>query len=206
MGEYLGMLSMTLGDFKQILDNVPLDVRIDFSGFSEIFFHPKGSAMIRESITRGYNTILYTTLEGLDEIDLAALGGLAFGEVVFHKWPGVDDEKFGENVSLFSKLVQPGRIAEITPEWEWSRAGNVKEMEEKKGAFQCLFAGKDFNHNVLLPNGDVYICCQDYGLKHKIGNLKETHFDDLDRSGLVELSNQEDSDIICRKCELFQKV
>ena len=30
-----------------------------------------------------------------------------------------------------------------------------------------------YDHNVLLPNGDVVICCMDYSLKHKIGNLIE---------------------------------
>jgi radical SAM protein with 4Fe4S-binding SPASM domain len=204
MGEYIGVSSMTLNDFKRLLDNVPKDVRIDFSGFSEIFFHPKGAYLIKESIDRGYNTILYTTLEGFSIEDVELLKGLPFGEVVFHKWPGVDEDEFNWKVTKFSNQIQAGRVAKITPEWEWSRAGNVKEMEVKKGKFQCVFAARDFDHNVLMPNGDVYLCCQDYGLKHKIGNLYETNFDDLDRSEIVRLSLQEDSDTICRKCELFQ--
>lgn len=28
-----------------------------------------------------------------------------------------------------------------------------------------------YDQNVLLPNGDVVLCCMDYGLKHVIGNL-----------------------------------
>ena len=204
--EYVGVGVMTLDDFGRMLDNVPKDVRIDFSGFSEIFFHPQGSELIRASCTRGYNTILYTTLEGFDIHSVDILKGLSFGEVVFHQWPRVDLEEFNRKIKIFTTEIQDGRVAEITPQWEWSRAGNVKERKPLRGKFNCLYAAKDFNHNVLLPNGDVHICCQDYGLKHKIGNLLETNFDDLDRSGLVELSNQEDSDIICRKCELFQKI
>lgn len=30
-----------------------------------------------------------------------------------------------------------------------------------------------YDHNVLLPNGDLVICCMDYSIKHKIGNLIE---------------------------------
>jgi hypothetical protein len=28
-----------------------------------------------------------------------------------------------------------------------------------------------FDHNVLLPNGDVLLCCMDYGRQHVVGNL-----------------------------------
>jgi len=203
---YAGDNRMDVQSFGKMLDNVPKDVRIDFSGFSEIFFHVNGSLLIRESCTRGYNTILYTTLEGFGNPDVQILKGLHFGEVCFHQWPGVNLKEFNRKVKLFTDEIQDGRIAEIIPQWEWSRAGNVSERPTALGPFSCLFAVKDFDHNVVVPNGDVYMCCQDYGLKHKIGNLFETNFDDLDRSGLVEKSNQEDSDIICRKCELMQKI
>ena len=34
-------------------------------------------------------------------------------------------------------------------------SGALKKAQDSK---------KDFDHNVVLPNGDVYLCCQDYGL------------------------------------------
>ena len=129
--EYQGNRVMKHQDFKRVLDNIPKDVRIDFSGFSEIFFHNEGSQLIRTSIKRGYNTILYTTLEGFYYSDVDVLRGLSFGEVVFHQWPGVDLEEFNKKVKMFSEEIQPGRIAEITPQWEWSRAGNVKETHHE---------------------------------------------------------------------------
>lgn len=36
-----------------------------------------------------------------------------------------------------------------------------------------------YDHNVLLPNGDVVLCCMDYSLKHIIGNLLNNEYDDL---------------------------
>jgi len=206
MDTYDDATRMSIATFREILDHTPLDVRIDFSGFSEIFYHPLGSLFIAESINRGYSTVLYTTLAGLTSNDIRTLKGLHFTEVVFHQWPGADLDEFNDDVKLFTDEIQGGRVAEITPQWEWSRAGNVKEMEVKGGKFECLFAARDFDHNVVLPNGDVVLCCQDYGLKHKIGNLTTTHFDELDRSEIVELSKQDDSDIICRKCELFKSI
>lgn len=37
----------------------------------------------------------------------------------------------------------------------------------------------DYDHNVLLPNGDVVLCCMDYSLKHVIGNLFEQDYETL---------------------------
>lgn len=36
-----------------------------------------------------------------------------------------------------------------------------------------------YDHNVLLPNGDVVLCCMDYGLTTIIGNLLTQSYDDL---------------------------
>ena len=72
-----------------------------------------------------------------------------------------------------------------------SRAGNLKDVKEKKGFYKCTRS--NFDNNVLLPNGDVYLCCMDYGLKHHLGNLKDTNFNNLNRDKYYEL---------CSKCEL----
>jgi FkbM family methyltransferase len=34
-------------------------------------------------------------------------------------------------------------------------------------------------HNVLLPNGDVSLCCMDYGLDHILGNLYEQTYEEI---------------------------
>lgn len=34
-------------------------------------------------------------------------------------------------------------------------------------------------HNVLLPNGDVSLCCMDYGLDHILGNLHSQSYEDI---------------------------
>src|SRR5207247_553993 len=36
-----------------------------------------------------------------------------------------------------------------------------------------------YDHNVLLPNGDVVLCCMDYSLKHRLGNLLQQSYEDL---------------------------
>jgi len=41
---------------------------------------------------------------------------------------------------------------------------------------------KFYDDNVLLPNGDVALCCMDYSLKHILGNLSIDSYYDLFRS------------------------
>jgi hypothetical protein len=37
----------------------------------------------------------------------------------------------------------------------------------------------NYDQHVLLPNGDVVLCCMDYDLKHVIGNLVNQSYEDL---------------------------
>jgi FkbM family methyltransferase len=75
----------------------------------------------------------------------------------------------------------------------WSRAGNL-EMEKafkpelknlkynssvlKVGDTTCSVKG-GVNRNVMLPNGDVVLCCMDYSLKHTLGNLYTQSYDEI---------------------------
>jgi hypothetical protein len=69
-----------------------------------------------------------------------------------------------------------------------SRAGNVSEADvpaedldgrpEHRTAVSCAFT-PFYDQNVCLPNGDVVLCCMDYALKHKIGNLLEQDYYDM---------------------------
>ncbi len=66
-----------------------------------------------------------------------------------------------------------------------TRAGNVTEadvagqpleaMPRHDSAVTCSFTPY-YDQNVCLPNGDVVLCCMDYSLKHKIGNLIEQDY------------------------------
>lgn len=92
----------------------------------------------------------------------------------------------------------------------WNRAGNltrevivkpelanvynrVLHAPLKKGPHTCGCI-EDLYHNVLLPNGDVSLCCMDYSLDNILGNLFEKDYDDV-----VPKFNSCFS--ICRGCE-----
>lgn len=72
--------------------------------------------------------------------------------------------------------------------------------------YYSLLHHKQLNRNVLLPNGDVILCCMDYGLKHILGNLLTSDYQSLFQGTEYKkiqrgLDNQ-DIDIICRGCEI----
>jgi len=92
-----------------------------------------------------------------------------------------------------------------------SRAGNVEgEMNVSSptkldGPIKCRSCGDLLNHNVLLPNGDVILCCMDYSMEHVLGNLTLSNYSSLFNSEeclkLQKGLNDDSLDILCRYCE-----
>jgi hypothetical protein len=64
-----------------------------------------------------------------------------------------------------------------------------------------------YDRNVLLPNGDVVLCCMDYDLKHVIGNLlTQTYEEVMQGKPLLDLIAINESPefskcSICKACE-----
>ena len=64
-----------------------------------------------------------------------------------------------------------------------------------------------FDHNTMLPNGDVVLCCMDYSRRHVLGNLLRQDYADLftgAEMGRVRVRAMgavgDDEELICRKC------
>jgi hypothetical protein len=97
-----------------------------------------------------------------------------------------------------------------------TRAGNVGQAAvgnqeiaatpEHHGAVSCSFT-PFYDQNVCLPNGDVVLCCMDYSLQHKIGNLLEQDYYDMFAGpGLARLSAENmmprfSHDSLCKTCD-----
>lgn len=88
------------------------------------------------------------------------------------------------------------------------RAGNLDDpalygQKNIKGCIHCEVSNR-LNHNVLLPDGRVVLCSSDFGLKHVLGNLIESDYEEImNGSILCELEkkrNTVDGDILCRNC------
>ena len=103
----------------------------------------------------------------------------------------------------------------------WNRAGSLNTEKNKVDEGVMVAGVKNtfkngcgatpstyYNHQVLLPNGDVQICCMDYGLKNKLGNLNELEkwediFNTPEYKRIEELSNMAEytDELICKSCD-----
>jgi hypothetical protein len=69
-----------------------------------------------------------------------------------------------------------------------------------------------YDRNVLLPNGDVVLCCMDYNLKHVIGNLLDQTYEEIFQGKpLLDLiAINEESKFskcsICKSCENVREI
>lgn len=77
----------------------------------------------------------------------------------------------------------------------WSRAGNLvgeamlkPELLNIQNEYKTIYHGEEprtcgcdehLYHNIMLPNGDVSLCCMDYSLKFIIGNLFEQSYEEI---------------------------
>lgn len=92
------------------------------------------------------------------------------------------------------------------------RAGNLEDDKLlsidnciKKGSHSYCERSLVLNHNVLLPNGDVVLCCMDFGIQNVIGNLFRQSYEEIINSNrLKEILEQLDEahldNTICRHC------
>ena len=87
--------------------------------------------------------------------------------------------------NLVGEMIMKPELLERKEEWKMANHG------EKQMTCGCL---EKMYHNVMLPNGDVSLCCMDYGLKHILGNLYEQDYEEI-----VPQNNQ--CFELCRLCE-----
>lgn len=93
----------------------------------------------------------------------------------------------------------------------YDRAGNLDEKDKalehaeyKTGSIFCERAD-DLNHFILLPDGTVVLCCNDFGMQHVMGNLLSQTYEDIMRGEpmryLKRAMKLDDSlPCLCRKC------
>jgi hypothetical protein len=109
-----------------------------------------------------------------------------------------------ESVKPFFQNV---RVTEHTQ--MYSRAGNllgerILKPELNEQTFLMMDHGPDkkmtcgcderLYHNIMLPNGDVSLCCMDYGLEEITGNLFEQDYNDV-------IPDPYEVFKLCNKCE-----
>jgi len=214
---------LTVEDFKKLIDKVPKEIIISFAGFTEPFLNGGCADMIIYAHEQGHKISLFTTAIGMSMDDFFKIRHIPFGSAqggfVLHL---PDVEGYSKHVitpaymNLLSQIMTSGmayqaismgtppeNIRAMFPEYTkqamWWRAGNLNvtgtynKADIKSGLTTCGCQEKVY-HNVLLPNGDISLCCMDYGLKHILGNLHKQEYNDI-----IPVYNE--SFELCKYCE-----
>lgn len=227
---------LSFDTFKTALHTVPLDVDIHFSGYVEPFLNADCIDMIRHVYEKGHSVSIYTTVVGLKLEHVLELEKITFKKFMVHLPDDGShmrvkvDESYLAVIDRLSKsaipnlqfidyygihpkvmkLIDPERL--VTRKLT-SRAGNVtrevvNETPEIKGPLYC--GPNRLKKNVLLPNGDVTLCCVDYGKRHVIGNLLRESYGGLHVGEafkeIVDRMNGKPGDLLCRTCEWAQEL
>lgn len=223
--QYAGDRVLSFENFKMVIDKLPKEIRITFSGFTEPWLNKRCTDMLIYAYEQGHPVAAFTTGVGMKPKDVYRLVDVDFNWTpktnsgfVLHlpdkeriaKHPMNSNymqviEAFKEvqhKISGFRAMsmgkVHPD-IEHIYPATEveipifWGRAGNIDKeviLKPELAELDYLTTGitdfpvtcnciEDLYHNVLLPNGNVSLCCEDYNLRHIIGNLFEQEYDDI---------------------------
>jgi len=220
---------MSLENFKKIISTIPKDVQIHFSGYSEPFLNPMASAMMVETKKNRYKISLFTTLIGFNENDAELIKKIDFAYIKIHLpdtiGMKINEDEWIEKHNIFlkynfnrTKYMSMGILSEkikqhllkyVDPEAYKksnmiSRSGLIKVENQKPvyktGPIECKL--NKWHQNVVLPDGSVYLCCNDYGLTAKLGNLlQEDYIKIYEKAEEYKEKYKFEENTICRSCE-----
>jgi radical SAM protein with 4Fe4S-binding SPASM domain len=221
---------MTFENYKKWLKKVPVDVKIVFSGMVEPWLNKDCTKMLLYAYNQGYKKIgVFTTTMGMSLEDFRKIKKIPFTVFYVHladaegntkikvdekylkllgeiKKSNIKNKKYMAMGKLHPKLkpLFSDIVEKVTMQ---TRAGNLDFLPQvhKNGPIQCCWPD-GLKHNVLMPNGDILLCCVDYHMKHVLGNLSRNSYASLFTSRefkriVKALENKNRGDVICRRCE-----
>jgi hypothetical protein len=108
------------------------------------------------------------------------------------------------------------------PGWQGHTRADSLDPEQVKGQELSMTPRNEFpltcrstpfyDRNVLLPNGDIVLCCMDYNLKHIIGNLLTQTYEEIfageKLAEIVKMNEAAGFDkcSICKSCENVTRI
>ena len=227
---YSGPALLSEDDFTKALDHIDPEVGICFSGYGEPFLNPHCVDMILQADRRGHSILVFSTLSNIRVRDWKRIENIPFASFCVH----LPDKKGITRVrvtaeylevlksivtkpySSFMAMAEPldDVVPIVAPVFHYGesyhfvnneRAGNLESRKRREyhGRINCGKLSRP--QYVMLPDGTTTLCCQDWGLKHKLGNIFEEDFLDLYESQemqrvLKSANSFNDSYALCRHC------
>lgn len=220
---------MRLDDFKRAIDKVPEGTRIDFSGMCEPFVNEDCTDMILYAASKGFPLALYTTLQGCTMKDYKKLQDVHFEVITIHlpdkegrshfnvtpeylevltAWPCHNYSCHGTVDNRVLPYIKHRNMITFMHD----RAGNVECRPhtniDPHSHLTCITSGLNMDHNVLMPNGDVLMCCMDYGMTGIFGNLFEQDYDEViySEAACKMRDTLFEGESICRHCSNARRI
>lgn len=218
---------MSRSTFSKCLDHMtPNKQAVSFAGFTDAALHPEFIDMFEEAWKRYFSLFLFTTFQGMSVATYNRLIEIPFALLSAHlpdaegqmniAWTDEYKEiltRLGTTppkATLDCMVVKgpPHPMVEylhprvIAPQ---ARANNLKlEVPEtiRTSPIKCS-RDESLRQNVVIPNGNAFLCCCDFGLQHYIGNLARETFESMEerRRDIIRRQRTSDPTLLCATCE-----
>lgn len=227
---YSGPRLMSFEIFAAALANCPAGITVSFAGYAEPYLNRECSAMIAHAAAGGHPVLVYTTGVGMNDADVELLIRIQPQILMLHLPDNDNDMKVGGAVNA-EYLLRMRRLSQHVESFQavcygnmhhlliefsrylkgyglHSRAGNVVQLAQvpkMSGPLKCRVA-PGLDENVLLPDGRLALCCQDWNLRHMIGDLtKQTRNEIHGGSAMAEVKRlMHDGGALCQTCEFAE--
>jgi hypothetical protein len=225
-----GLLRMGFDVYTRCIDKVPVSVDIHFTGMCEPWLNPDCTQMLLYAHNKGHRIAASSTLVGMNIEDIDALAEVPF-KIFWLHLPSADGlEAIHVDADYLKRLerILASPIAirchfhgrslhpalkslsdHVHRQRISNRSGNVQTgdgrhaVRRNPGRITCA---RNLRCNVLLPSGDVVLCCNDYGMQHVLGNLCSDDYADLHRGAPFQKVKRGLGDpsmeILCRYCDV----
>lgn len=175
---------LSLENFRIMLATVPKSVQIVFSGFCEPFANPECIDLIEYAHNEGYTMRLYTTLYGATTSDVQRLIKIPFTIFDLHLCDGENTkipltDTYKDNVFTVLNTVPNLTFVQMNNSFKSNNRENITRNGITKKTKRGYCWKRDVPAMVLLPNGNLQLCCMDFALNYKIGNLLTESYADV---------------------------
>lgn len=197
---YKGTKTLTLDKFKKYIKTVPKDLEICFSGMCEPFTNPQTIDMMEHCVKEGRPISLYTTLYGASTDIVKRLVKLPLLFVTLHIPDGKNlnipiTQEYKNNFFYVAQHMKQVKFMSMNKFFKTNNRENMAHnLVEKHKVSHCT----RFRHPgfVLLPNGDLNLCCNDYKL-NTVGNLNMKSYKNIEKTYLKRKTKGFE---ICKTC------
>ena len=208
---------------------------VKFSGFSEPLENSDIYDCILEAYTQGFRVELITTLKNFSETGFKKIKDLPIKCHVSIQPPNLNNRKGLSDATAWNNVEQLlslkpkcelvfGCLDNGLTQQNKNDLQNIENrlniaIKYERYTTRAGYAGSVLKTNahkklvckhnlgqVALPNGDLALCCMDFGLKHIVGNIFSEHYNDIlngeKLKSIVQIMlGQKEGEILCQTCE-----